>query len=111
MAVQDIRYEESIVRIFALVAAGVLLNFGLFFVLSIFAPLVIGLLGGFFFSRYRIGVPVGIISAVVSYSIIFSLAPSMITEIWAIIGAVSIMAFLGAIGAGLGVFLHSRKRA
>jgi hypothetical protein len=108
VTVPDTQYEENFVRVIALIAAGILLNLGLFFVLSVFTPLVIGLLSGFFFTRYQAGVLTGAVSALISYSIVFMVTSFMIMEISAIVIAVLIMTVLGAMGASLGVYIHSR---
>jgi len=105
---KDNQSNENIVRVFALIAAGILLNFGLFFILSILTPLIVGLVSGFFFFRYREGVSVSALSAVVSYSIIFIVTATMTIDILAISSAVMIMAVLGVFGGILGVFLHMK---
>jgi hypothetical protein len=102
------QYEENIVRVFALTAAGILLNFGMFFVLSVFAPLLIGLLSGFFFTRYQKGILTGSVSALISYTIIFVATSVATMNVIAIVTAVLIMAVLGGIGGASGVYLHSK---
>jgi hypothetical protein len=108
MAESTTQYEENIVRVFALIAAGILLNLGMFFVLSVFAPLVIGLLSGFFFTRYQKGILTGFVSALIAYAIIFIATSFTTMDVFATIIAVLIMAFLGAMGGAIGVYLHSR---
>ncbi|MFW9960449.1 MAG: hypothetical protein ACFFDV_05490 [Candidatus Thorarchaeota archaeon] len=108
MSVRESQYDENIVRVFAFVAAGILLNFGLFFILSIFTPLVVGLVSGFFFFRYRVGSFVGTLSAAIAYSIVFVVTATVTFDAYAIALAVAIMMILGAFGGILGVLVHLR---
>jgi len=108
VSARESQYDENVVRVFAFIAAGILLNFGLFFVLSIFTPLVVGLVSGFFFFRYRVGVFVGTLSAATAYSIIFIVTATTIIDAFAIASAVAIMMGLGAFGGILGVLAHLR---
>jgi hypothetical protein len=105
------QYNENIVRIFAFVAAGTLLNFGLFFILSIVTPIIVGVISSFFFYRYRVGVLVGTLSAAIAYSIIFIVTVSTTMDILAISLAVAIMSILGLFGGIIGVQLHRRNSA
>jgi hypothetical protein len=102
----DRQHNQNIVQIFGLLTAGVLLNFGLFFIFAIFTPLIVGLISGFFFYGYREGVFVGALSATVAYSIIFIVTGTITPDIFIISSAVAIMAILGAFGGTLGVLLH-----
>ncbi len=106
VSARDSQYNENIVRVFALVAAGILLNFGLFFILSIITPLVVGLVSGFFFFRYRAGVIVGTLSAAIAYSIIFIVTATTTIDLLVISSAIAIMAGLGAFGGIVGVLVH-----
>jgi len=108
VSARDSQYDENIVRVFAFVAAGILLNFGLFFVLSILTPLVVGLVSGFFFFRYRVGAFVGTLSAATAYSIIFIVTATTAFDFLTISSAVAIMIVLGAIGGILGVLARHR---
>jgi hypothetical protein len=108
LSVAENQYNENVIRIMALIAAGTLLNFGLFFLFSIFTPVIVGLVSGFFFYRYRTGAFVGILSAAIAYFIIFIVTTSMTMDILAISLAVVIMSILGVIGGTLGVLLHLR---
>ncbi|MFW9956616.1 MAG: hypothetical protein ACFFCT_00980 [Candidatus Odinarchaeota archaeon] len=108
MTVIDNQYNENIVRVIALISAGVLLNFGLFFILSILTPLVVGFVGGFFFFRYRAGVFVSALSTAVAYTIIFIVTATVAIDILAISSAIAIMTGLGAFGGIAGVFVHLR---
>ena len=110
MPVSDIQYEESGVRILAFIAVGILLNFGLFFILSLLAPVTAGIVSGYFINEYRIGALCGFLSASVAYSIIFVVTAAMAMDILAIMSAVLIMGILDAAGGTLGVFLHSVSR-
>jgi len=108
MTVSENQYNENVVRIFALIAAGVLLNFGLFFILSILTPIIVGFISGFFFYRYSEGALVGTLSAALSYTIIFIVTSSMTMDILSISSAVLIMSILGLFGGILGVLFHQR---
>ena len=110
MSVSDIQHNENAVRILAFIAVGILLNFGLFFILSILAPVTAGIVSGYFINEYKIGTLSGSLSAIVAYSIIFVVTAAMTMDILAITSAVLIMGVLGAAGGALGVFLHSVNR-
>lgn len=107
MSVSGVQRNGEAVRILAAVVTGILLNLGLFLFLYIFAPLAAGFSGGYFFSRYRIGIPSGALSAAVAYSIFFmTISPT--TDFLTMVSAVLIMTTLGATGGLIGVFLRSR---
>jgi len=108
VTVIDNQNNENIVRVIALISAGVLLNFGLFFILSILTPLVVGFVSGFFFFRYRVGVFVSALSAAVAYTIIFIVTATVTIDILAISSAILIMTGLGAFGGIVGVLVHLR---
>ncbi len=110
MPVSDIQHNENGILILAFIVAGILLNFGLFFVLSILAPVTAGIVSGYFINEYRIGALCGFLSASVAYSIIFVVTAALATDIPVIVSAVLIMGILDAAGGVLGVFLHSVNR-
>jgi hypothetical protein len=107
---KDNQDNEHIVEVFALTAAGILLNFGLFFMFAIFTPLIVGAASGFFCSRFRVGALVGALSAAVAYSIILIVTATAVIDFIALFLAVLLMTFLGVIGGVLGVFLHQRAK-
>ncbi|RDE14122.1 MAG: hypothetical protein C4K48_07330 [Candidatus Thorarchaeota archaeon] len=110
MSVSDAQNHGNAVGILAFIAVGILLNFGLFFILSILAPVTAGFVSGYLINEYRIAALSGFLSATVAYSIIFVVTAAMTTDILIIASAVLIMGVLGAAGGALGVILHSVNR-
>lgn len=101
------RVIDEKMRTFGITAAGILLNFGLFFLLALFAPLVVGIVCGYILGQKRNGILAGFLSAVFSYSLMFSV--SVIGyDILALITAVLIMSFLGGFGGYIGALLRKR---
>lgn len=111
MSVSGIQHDENPVRILAFIAVGILLNFGLFFILSVLAPVIAGIGSGYFINEYRIGALTGFLSATVAYSIIFVVTAATAMDVLVITSAVLIMGILGAAGGALGVLLHSVNRS
>lgn len=94
-------------RTFGIIAAGILLNFGLFFLFALFAPLIVGIVCGYILGQKRNGILAGILSAVFSYSLMFSVSV-VGYDIFSLITAVLIMSFLGGIGGYMGALLRKR---
>ena len=99
--------DNNAVRIFAMIAAGILLNLGLFFVLIFLAPLIAGMVCGYILRHKRNGILSGFLSSVFSYSLIFAVTGSSVGFL-DLIGAVLIMSLIGALGGFIGVVLQKR---
>ena len=100
-------FDNNAVRVFAIIAAGILLNLGLFFVLAIFAPLVVGIACGYILGHKRNGIISAILSAVVSYSLIF-IVTGFTSDIPAFGTAVLIMSVIGGVGGYIGALIQKR---
>lgn len=101
------RLNDETMRAFAMVAAGILLNLGLFFVLALFAPLVVGLICGYIVGHQRNGVIVGILSAMFSYSLVF-IATGFATDLVVFSSAVLIMCIIGGVGGFIGTLAYKK---
>ena len=94
-------------RALALFAAGILLNIGLFFVLALFAPLVVGIACGYILGHKRNGILTGFLSAVFSYSLMF-IVTGFATDLAVFGTAVLIMSFIGGAGGFIGAYLQKK---
>ena len=99
--------NDETMRALALFAAGILLNIGLFFVLALFAPLVVGIACGYILGHKRNGILTGFLSAVFSYSLMFIVA-AFGTNFLDLVGAVLIMSFIGGAGGFIGAYLQKK---
>ncbi|MCJ7817313.1 MAG: hypothetical protein MUP60_00550 [Candidatus Thorarchaeota archaeon] len=72
--------DYNAMRAFALTAAGILLNLGLFFVLAFFAPLLAGIICGYILGHKRNGILAGFLSAVFAYALIFAVTGFAVTS-------------------------------
>ena len=96
-----------------MILAAVMLNLGLFFILAFFAPLVAGLIVGFFLEKYYIGSLTGFIGALVSYSVILLITEYLtgfVTDPLTLVSAVLLMSLIGALGGLLGAVIRSRSK-
>ena len=107
------RLDSYEVRIALMILASVMLNLGLFFILAFFAPLVAGLVVGFFLERSKIGSVAGFSGALISYSTILLITEYLTgfaTDPLTLVFAVLLMALIGAIGGLLGAIIRSRSK-
>ena len=108
MATSGNRLNDEAMRAFAMIAAGILLNWGLFFVLAIFAPLVVGIACGYILHDRRYGILTGVVSAVFSYWLIFTVT-GYGTDLIVLSSALLIMGIIGGVGGLLGATIHSKS--
>lgn len=101
------RVIDEKMRTFAIIAAGILLNLGLFFILALFAPLVVGMVCGYILGHKRNGILAGFLSAVFAYSLIF-IVTGFATDIPVFVSALLIMSFLGAVGGYIGALVQKK---
>lgn len=100
-------------RFILLVLVAILLNVGLFFVLVLIAPLVSGLVVGYFLEEYKKGTLAGFIGAILSYSVIMLITEYLIgftTDPFVILQAILIMGAIGAFGGLLGAFARPKRK-
>ena len=101
------------VKFLLMVIVVILLNFGLFFMINILAPLVTGFIVGYLVARIRDGVAIGFIGTALSYLLVFLISEWFLnfsTPIFDVISAIIIMALIGAVGGLIGSFISSRFR-
>ncbi|MHA1864150.1 MAG: hypothetical protein ACTSWA_10315 [Candidatus Thorarchaeota archaeon] len=103
------RLSDDVIRNLAMFVAGTLLNYGLFFILALFAPLVVGIIIAYILGHRRNGILAGVLSAVFSYSVIFAVA-GFATDLIVFSTSVLIMAFIAGVGGVIGSFLQKRMR-
>lgn len=102
---QTTRVNDAMMRTFAITAAGILLHLGLFFILVIGAPLVVGVVCGYFLGNRRNGIIASVVSSIVAYALIFTVT-GYATDIPVFATAVLIMCVIGAIGAIIGAYIQ-----
>ena len=109
LAVSELQnqFDASRMRAFAIIAAGILLNLGLFFILFLFAPLLVGIVCGYILGHRRNGVLAGFSSSLFSYTLMFY-ATGLEGGPVEFITAVLIMCIIGAVGGLFGHSLHKR---
>ncbi|MGY5872079.1 MAG: hypothetical protein RTV72_07550 [Candidatus Thorarchaeota archaeon] len=103
------RFDDNFMRAFAMMAAGILLNLGLFFVLAIFAPIVVGIVCGYILGHEKHGILAGILSSAFAYSLIF-VATGFATDLAEFGSAVLIMCAFAGFGGWIGVFIQKKMR-
>jgi len=99
--------EDAFIRVFALIAAGFLLNIGLFFVLGILTSLFVGLIIGYVIGERWKSTLAGGICALISYSIIFPVT-NLESDIIIILEAIGIMVLLGFFGGYFGGYIRKK---
>jgi predicted membrane metal-binding protein len=100
--------KKTRVRYTLLIIVIVLLNFGLFFILNLIAPLAVGLFVGFFIAKPKDSLATTFFGTTLSYSIVF-----LITEWYLgfanaaidVVIAVIIMGVIGTVGGLIGAIL------
>ncbi len=103
------RFNDDVIRIFAMFVAGTLLNYGLFFILALFAPFVVGITIGYVIGHQRNGILAGFLSAVYSYSVIFAVA-GFATDLIVFSISVLIMAIIAGVGGIIGALIQKKMR-
>ena len=101
------RFNDDGMRVFAILAAGILLNWGLFFILALLAPLVVGLICGYILGHQRNAIFAGTLSAAFSYALLF-IATGSASDLLVFSEAVLIMAIIGGVGGFIGTLLYKR---
>ncbi len=107
------RLDSYLVRMLLMVLAVVLLNLGFFFILAFFAPLVAGLVVGFFIEKSKIGTFIGFVGALISYTIILLITEYLTgftTDFLTLVSAILLMALIGALGGIMGAQIRSRTK-
>jgi hypothetical protein len=102
---QPSRVTYNAMRTFAIMAAGILLNLGLFFILVIGAPLVVGVVCGYIVGDRKNGIIASVLSSIIAYALIFTVT-GYATDIPAFVTAILIMCVIGAVGAIVGAYVQ-----
>lgn len=102
-----LRREDRLLRAFAIMAAGILLNLGLFFVLGIWTPIFVGLIVGYIIGERGIGLLAGTLSSFFAYSIIIPVTSGE-SDLLSIVIAVMIMILIGTVGSYFGYYLRTK---
>lgn len=97
--------NDTMMRTFAITAAGILLHLGLFFILVIGAPLIVGVVSSYILGNRRNGIIASFVSSVVAYALIFTVT-GYATDIPVFATAILIMCFIGVIGAIIGAYIQ-----
>lgn len=103
-----LKRDDVYIRAFAIMAAGVLLNIGLFFLLGVLTSLFVGLIVGYIIGERGIGPLASTLSSLLAYSIMFFVTSSSY-DMLSIIGAVLIMALIGGFGGHLGYYIRMKS--
>jgi len=101
------RFNDDAMRVFAMLAAGILLNWGLFFILTLITPLVVGIITGYILVHQRNAIIAGTLSAAFSYALLF-IATGSASDLIVFSEAVLIMAIFGGVGGFIGSVLYKR---
>jgi len=101
------RFNDDAMRVFAMLAAGILLNWGLFFILTLITPLVVGIICGYILVHQRNAIIAGTLSAAFSYALLF-IATGSASDLIVFSEAVLIMAIFGGVGGFIGSVLYKR---
>jgi hypothetical protein len=104
------QFNPELVRVFAMMVAGILLNLGLFFVLALFAPLVVGIILGYILGHKWNGMITSFLGAVVAYLVIF-VVTGFGTDLAVLTTAVILMALIGGLGGFLGAIMYHRMNS
>ena len=107
------RLDLPVVRVILMILAAVMLNLGLFFILAFLAPLVSGLVVGFFLEKSKVGTLAGFMGGLISYSAILLITEYLTgfaTDPLTLVSAVLLMALIGALGGLLGAVIRSRSK-
>ncbi|MCK5265259.1 MAG: hypothetical protein KAR03_06595 [Candidatus Thorarchaeota archaeon] len=101
------RFNDDAMRVFAILAAGILLNWGLFFILTLITPLVVGIICGYILVHQRNAIIAGTLSAAFSYALLF-IATGSASDLIVFSEAVLIMVIFGGVGGFIGSVLYKR---
>jgi len=101
------RIDDTSMRFFAIVAAGILLNLGLFFMVIFGAPLIVGIVSSYILGNRKNGMISAFLSSLIAYSLMF-IVTGFATDIPVFIAAVLIMCFIAVVGGFIGAIIHKK---
>jgi MFS family permease len=99
--------NDNVMRFFAIVAAGILLNLGLFFMVIFAAPFIVGIMSTYILGDRRNGIIAAFVSSLLAYSLMF-IVTGFATDIPVFIAAVLIMCSIAIVGGIVGAFIHKK---
>jgi len=106
--------NRPITRVTLDIVAAIFLNIGLFYILNILAPLVVGIIIGFATSKVKDGVVITFVGTCLSYCIIFIISEwlqGFTSAPLDVAIAVFIMGLMGALGGLIGAYTFTRVRS
>ena len=102
------RIDDASMRFFAIVAAGILLNLGLFFIVIFGAPLIVGIMSSYILGSRKNGIVSAFLSSLIAYSLMF-IVTGFATDIPVFVAAVLIMCFIAVVGGIIGAAIGKRS--
>lgn len=108
------RLDKPVIQVTLNILTILLLNFGLFFLLNILAPLITGIIVGFISSKVRDGTLISFVGTCLSYCIIFVITEwlqGFTSQPLDVAAAVFIMGLIGALGGLIGAYTSTRVRS
>ncbi|MGY5860116.1 MAG: hypothetical protein RTU63_12160 [Candidatus Thorarchaeota archaeon] len=102
--------NDNAMRFFAIVAAGILLNLGLFFMVIFAAPFIVGIVSAYILGDRKNGIVAAFLSSLFAYSLMF-IVTGFATDIPVFIAAVLIMCSIAVVGGIVGAIIRSRAVA
>jgi len=100
--------NDNAMRFFAIVAAGILLNLGLFFMVIFGAPLIVGIMSAYILGNRRNGIVSAFLSSLFAYSLMF-IVTGFATDIPVFVVAVLIMCSIAVVGGFIGAIIHKKS--
>ncbi|TFG32156.1 hypothetical protein EU527_10755 [Candidatus Thorarchaeota archaeon] len=102
-----LRRQDILLRAFAIMAAGVLLNIGLFFMLGILTPLFVGIIVGYIVGEKWLSLLASTFNGLLAYSMIL-FATNGGNPIIIILEAIILMTMISLMGGLLGYFVQTK---
>ena len=107
MTEMPLQSNDKIMRFIAIVAAGILLNLGLFFMVIFGAPLIVGIMSAYILADRKNGIIAAFLSSALAYSLMF-IVTGFATDVPVFIAAVLIMCSIAIVGGFIGAIIHQR---
>jgi len=107
---RPLQSNDNFIRFFAITAAGILLNLGLFFMVIFGAPLIVGIVSAYILGDRRNGIISAFLSSLFAYSLMF-IVTGFATDIPVFIAAVLIMCSIAIVGGFIGAIIHKKAVA
>lgn len=99
--------NDNAMRFFAIIAAGILLNLGLFFMVIFAAPFIVGIMSAYILGDRKNGIIAAFVSSFLAYSLMF-IVTGFATDIPVFIAAVLIMCSIAVVGGIVGAIIQRK---